>query len=134
VVATDDDRIAEHVAEFGGKVIMTSSRHQSGTDRCAEAASHFPEADIVINVQGDEPFIHPEQIDLLAGCFEQNEVQIATLVKQITSQEELFNTNTPKVVFDKGFNALYFSRNAIPFQRDVLENEWLKNRGYYKHI
>src|SRR3546814_301547 len=85
VVATDDNRIADHVKSFGGNVILTSSSHNSGTDRCAEAANHFPDADIIINIQGDEPFIQPEQIDLLAACFNSEGTEIATLVKRIDS-------------------------------------------------
>lgn len=134
VVATDDDRIAEHVKSFGGNVILTSSSHNSGTDRCAEAANHFPEADIIINIQGDEPFIQPEQIDLLAGCFNSEGTKIATLVKKIDSYKDLVNHNTPKVVIDRTGKALYFSRNTIPFQRDVPESEWLGNQNYFKHI
>lgn len=134
VVATDDDRIAEHVKSFGGNVILTSSNHNSGTDRCAEAANYFPEADIIINIQGDEPFIQPEQIDLLAGCFKSEGTEIATLVKKIDSYKELVNPNTPKVVIDKTGKALYFSRNTIPFQRDIPEDEWLGNQDYFKHI
>jgi 3-deoxy-manno-octulosonate cytidylyltransferase (CMP-KDO synthetase) len=134
VVATDDDRIFDHVKSFGGNVILTSSNHNSGTDRCAEAANSFPDADIVINIQGDEPFIQPEQIDLLSACFKSENTEIATLVKRIDSYKELANTNTPKVVIDKTGKALYFSRNTIPFQRDVPENEWLENQSYFKHI
>ncbi|TCK85095.1 3-deoxy-manno-octulosonate cytidylyltransferase [Albibacterium bauzanense] len=134
VVATDDDRIADHVKSFGGNVILTSSSHNSGTDRCAEAANHFPDANIIINIQGDEPFIQPEQIDLLAACFNSEGTEIATLVKKIDSYKELFNPNTPKVIIDKTGKALYFSRNTIPFQRDVPENEWLDKQDYFKHI
>jgi len=134
VVATDDDRIMAHVKSFGGNVILTSSSHTSGTDRCAEAAGHFRSADIVINIQGDEPFIQPEQIDLLAGCFKSEETKIATLVKKIDSYTELVNQNTPKVIIDKAGKALYFSRNTIPFQRDIPENKWLENQNYFKHI
>lgn len=134
VVATDDDRIANHVQSFGGNVILTSSTHSSGTDRCAEAANHFPDADIVINIQGDEPFIQPEQIDLLAACFNTPGTEIATLVKKVDSYQELFNHNTPKVVIDSNGKALYFSRNTIPYQRDIPENEWLEKQTYFKHI
>lgn len=134
VVATDDDRIADHVKSFGGHVILTSSSHNSGTDRCAEAANHFPDADIIINIQGDEPFIQPEQIDLLAGCFKKEGTEIATLIKKIDSYQELFNPNTPKVVVNGAGKALYFSRNTIPFQRDTPESEWLENQVYFKHI
>lgn len=133
-VATDDDRIANHVKSFGGNVVITSASHQSGTDRCAEAAKSFPDADIIINIQGDEPFIQPEQIDLLIACFENDDVKIATLIKKITDQKDLFNSNTPKVTIDKHHRALYFSRNTIPFQRDVSEEQWLNKHDYFKHI
>lgn len=134
VVATDSDRIADHVKSFGGNVVITSSSHQSGTDRCAEAATHFLDAEIIINIQGDEPFIQPEQIDLLAHCFQSESVQIATLVKRVTDKEELFNTNIPKVTVDQSFKALYFSRSTIPFQRDIPKELWLENTEYFKHI
>jgi 3-deoxy-manno-octulosonate cytidylyltransferase (CMP-KDO synthetase) len=134
VVATDDSRIEEHVKSFGGEVVMTGD-HQSGTDRCFEAVRKFdPSADVVINIQGDEPFIHPKQIDLVASCFTNRNVQIATLVKIITAKEELFNVNIPKVVLDKDKNAIYFSRQAIPFIRESREEEWLDKNTFYKHI
>jgi len=134
VVATDDNRIVEHVKAFGGNVVITSSNHQSGTDRCAEAATHFSDAETIINIQGDEPFIQPEQIDLLAACFEKKETEIATLIKRISDYTDLFNSNTPKVTIDKNFRALYFSRSTIPFQRDVPESELLNKHDYFKHI
>lgn len=134
VVATDDQRIADHVADFGGRAMLTSPNHQSGTDRCAELAAHFEDAEIIINIQGDEPFIHSEQIDLLASCFRKKETQIATLIKKISNSNDLFNPNIPKVAVDKSLNALYFSRNPIPFQRDFSEDQWLENGEYFKHI
>jgi len=134
VVATDDNRIAEHVRAFNGNVIITSANHLSGTDRCAEAATHFPDAEIIINIQGDEPFIQPEQIDLLARCFEQKETEIATLIKKITDNKDLFNVNIPKVTVNKAFKALYFSRTTIPYQRGIPETNWLENHDYFKHI
>ncbi len=135
VVATDDERIENHVVNFGGNVVMTSASHQSGTDRCYEAATKLSGiTDIVINIQGDEPFIYPEQIDLVASCFHDNSVDIATLVKKINSQEELFNVNTPKVVLNKNNEAIYFSRQTIPHIRGKETSEWLKVHTFYKHI
>jgi 3-deoxy-manno-octulosonate cytidylyltransferase (CMP-KDO synthetase) len=135
VVATDDENISNHVSVFGGNVVMTSSEHQSGTDRCFEAIQKFDaSADVVINIQGDEPFIHPEQIDLVASCFSNEGVQIATLVKKINSNEELFNTNTPKVLLNKEKEAIYFSRQTIPHIRGKEQSEWLDNFTFYKHI
>ncbi len=135
VVATDDERIVLHVKSFGGKVVMTSEMHQSGTDRCFEAVNTFcPDADLVINIQGDEPFIQPEQIDLVASCFRSADTQIATLVKIIKTEEELFNVNIPKVVLNAQKEAMLFSRQTIPAIRGKEEQEWLKNFTFYKHI
>ncbi|HSH66744.1 MAG TPA: 3-deoxy-manno-octulosonate cytidylyltransferase, partial [Bacteroidia bacterium] len=111
LVATDDDRIEKHVKAFGGQVVMTSEQHQSGTDRCFEAIQKFSAlADVIINIQGDEPFIQPKQIDEIASCFQMPQVQIATLVKKIDSTADLFNVNTPKVLLNKNKEAVYFSR------------------------
>ncbi len=135
VVATDDERIATEVERFGGEYIMTAATHQSGTDRCAEVAAQLPDFDIIINIQGDEPYINPEQIDLLASCFEQNDVEIATLVKSINDVEELFNTNIPKVVLDNQQNALYFSRQTLPYLRnEASDKNWINQYNYVKHI
>lgn len=135
IVATDDKRIEQHVNDFGGKVIMTSELHQSGTDRCFETMQKYPgKTDIVINIQGDEPFIHPGQIDEVASCFQTPDVQLATLVKQIDSAEELFNVNTPKVVINTNKEAIYFSRQTIPFIRGAKSEDWLKTHVFYKHI
>lgn len=135
VVATDDARIENHVKSFGGEVVMTSEAHQSGTDRCFEAIQKFSSnADIVINIQGDEPFIQPEQIDLVASCFDTQEVQIATLVKKITAEQDLFNVNIPKVVLNTKGDAIYFSRQTIPFIRSKETYEWLVSNTFYKHI
>ena len=134
IVATDDERIAAEVSRFGGEVQHTSASHQSGTDRCAEVAARFPEYDIIINIQGDEPFINPGQIDLLVSCFSTAGVQLATLIKAIHTQEELFNLNLPKVVINSLNQAIYFSRQTIPFQRGVDQAAWLNNHTYYKHI
>ena len=134
VVATDDQRIADEVKSFGGQYVMTSDTHQSGTDRCAEVVGHFPDIDAVVNIQGDEPFIDPEQIDLVARCFENPMVQLATLVKAITNAEDLFNTNIPKVVLNSMEEAIYFSRQTIPFVRNHLPEQWISAHPFYKHI
>lgn len=135
VVATDDVRIEEHVKSFGGNVIMTKESHQSGTDRCIEAIQKYTgSADAVINIQGDEPFIHPQQIDLLASCFNSDTVQLATLVKKINNYDELFNVNTPKVILNKVGEAIYFSRQTIPYVRDKKQTDWLAHQTFYKHI
>lgn len=134
IVATDDERIADEVGRFGGEVQFTSSTHQSGTDRCAEVSEHFPEYNTIINIQGDEPFINPGQIDLLVSCFATAGVQLATLIKAIHTQEELFNLNLPKVVINNLNQAIYFSRQTIPYQRGVEQQNWLDNHPYYKHI
>ena len=138
-VATDDSRIEESVKAFGGNVIMTSPDHQSGTDRIAEAVSVIKtksdlEFDVVINIQGDEPFIQPEQIESVKKCFESPNTQIATLVKQISNQEDIFDPNKVKAVISKDKKALYFSRSAIPYQRGVEEDKWLEKGTFYKHI
>jgi len=140
VVATDDRRIFDHVTEQGGKVLMTSPDHPSGTDRVFEAAMHLiaEGADmhdhIVINIQGDEPFIDPAAIDSLASCFQERDICIATLVKKISSEEELFNPDTVKVIAGKDRRALYFSRSAIPFARGADRGGWLSSTSFYKHI
>lgn len=135
-VATDDDRIFNTVIEFGGKAVKTLSTHQSGTDRCAEAArilSKKIDFDVVINVQGDEPFIEAEQIELLKSCFN-SRAEIATLIKKIDSTEELFNPNRPKVVIDNNKNALYFSRSPIPYVQNTKEKDWHLNTDFWAHI
>ena len=138
VVATDDVRIAEEVERFGGCAIMTSKAHRSGTDRCAEALTKMgSDYDVVINVQGDEPFIRREHIEALIECFNNPETEIATLAKPMTSAEDvadIHNPNSVKVVTDLRGRALYFSRAAIPYQRDVEQSEWSKHHTYLKHI
>ncbi|MEO8174251.1 MAG: 3-deoxy-manno-octulosonate cytidylyltransferase [Sediminibacterium sp.] len=130
IVATDDERIYNHVKDFGGEVVMTSSSHQSGTDRCAEVVSNLEESfDVAINIQGDEPYIQPEQIDLICSCFEKNETQIATLIKQTTNKTEIESPNIVKAVVAQNLKALYFSRHAIPFNRNNFDDII-----YYKHI
>ena len=134
MVATDDACIYDHVISFGGVAVMTSPDHQSGTDRCAEVARQHPQYQVIINVQGDEPYIDPEQISKLAACFESPEVQIATLVKQVKDEQELHNPNTPKVVINNSSEAIYFSRSALPHIRGQEPQNWLKFYPYYKHI
>jgi 3-deoxy-manno-octulosonate cytidylyltransferase (CMP-KDO synthetase) len=138
-VATDDTRIKEAVLAFGGKVIMTSHEHRSGSDRCSEAV-HIIERetgnkiDVIINIQGDEPFIKPEQIRLLCQCFDDRNVEIATLIRKVETGEELFNVNQPKVVITVNGDALYFSRSTIPFLRGSEKEQWTYNHKYYKHL
>ena len=130
VIATDDQRIADHARTFGAQVVLTSAEHQSGTDRCAEAVSKLPgKYSVVINIQGDEPFIDPEQINTLIKCFEDNSVTIASLYKQLPREQDAQFPNVVKVVLNQMGNALYFSRSVIPYRRspDASIN-------YYKHI
>jgi 3-deoxy-manno-octulosonate cytidylyltransferase (CMP-KDO synthetase) len=115
IVATDDQRIFNHVEEFGGNVAMTKSSHRNGTERCGEIIQQFSDIDVVVNIQGDEPLVEPEQLDKLINLFIDQTVQIGTLVKKISSVEEIKNPNRIKVVLDKNNNALYFSRNIIPY-------------------
>ena len=135
IVATDDERIFRHVQSFGGKAMMTSTGHLSGTDRCAEVLENRKEStDVVFNIQGDEPFIHPEQLGILAECFQDKNTEIATLAKKISDTETLFNSNVPKVIFNSKQEAIYFSRAAIPYFRGVPDKEWVNHHPYYKHI
>ncbi len=138
-VATDDARIANVVKSFGGKYVLTLDKHRSGTDRCAEAletiekntAEHF---DVVVNIQGDEPFIQTDQLSLLVESFQHKDIEIATLVKQIDSREDVFNPSKPKVVVSETGKALYFSRSPIPYLRDEDQSIWVAKHKYYKHI
>lgn len=135
LVATDDERIMAEVERFGGKAVLTASSHQSGTDRCFEAYTLFNQpCDFVINIQGDEPFIQPEQINLVIDLFSSPETQLGTLVKKINNQTELFNPNSPKVILDKQHQALYFSRHPIPYVRGAEPEQWLQRQTFYKHI
>lgn len=138
VVATDDERIKSAVEAFGGRVVMTSTHHRSGTDRCFEAFTIAgADSDVVINVQGDEPFIDPSQLRSLMACFDDPTTDIATLVKPFTPEmgiEALRNPNSPKVVVGANHQALYFSRSVIPYLRGIDENEWLSHHTFYKHI
>ena len=135
VVATDDERIAAHVQDFAGEVILTASKHKSGTDRIAEAADrlNLQDGDIVLNIQGDEPFIHSEDINLLAACFKNQTTQIATLVKKINSIETLENPNNPKVVLNINKEALYFSRAPIPHLKDLKKQDWLNHHTFWNN-
>ncbi|HEY9001519.1 MAG TPA: 3-deoxy-manno-octulosonate cytidylyltransferase [Mucilaginibacter sp.] len=134
IVATDDDRIFEHVNGFGGKAMMTSATHQSGTDRCAEVAEKHPEYDVIINIQGDEPYIDPEQISKLINCFNDADTQLATLVKKVSNEYELHNTSSPKVIINKNSEAIYFSRSPLPHIRGQEPQNWLLHFTYFKHI
>jgi len=140
LVATDDKRIYDHVKEFGGNVVMTSQDHKSGTDRCWEAYNKLGlEFDVIVNIQGDEPFIQQHQIELLKSCFESGgaTVHLATLVKPFEMGcdfEIIFNPNTPKVVINNDSEAIYFSRSVVPYFRGADWKEWSQNHTYYKHI
>ncbi|MBP5388692.1 MAG: 3-deoxy-manno-octulosonate cytidylyltransferase [Prevotella sp.] len=134
-VATDDERIYQAVEAFGGRAVMTSADHKSGTDRIAEAVEKIGgDYDVVVNVQGDEPFIHPEQIVTLCRCFDDPETQIATLGKPFDNMEGVENPNSPKIVVDNRGFALYFSRSVIPFVRGVDRKEWLSHYPFLKHL
>lgn len=134
VVATDHEEIYHHVIDFGGDVCMTSTHHASGTDRCYEVLSKENTSfDYVINIQGDEPFIAPEQIDLLASLLD-GDTELATLIKKIDSVEQLFNPNLVKAVVNKNAEALYFSRSPIPYVRNMEQVEWVTHHNFYKHI
>ncbi len=139
VVATDDERIEQAVKAFGGKVVMTSVNHKSGTDRCYEALCKVGEDnyDVVVNIQGDEPFIQRQQLEAIRECFVDDSVDIATLVKPFKPGDgiaALENANSPKVVVNKHMEALYFSRSIIPYTRGKDKAEWLSGHVYYKHI
>ena len=136
VVATDHKKIYDHVIEFGGKAIMTSTKHLSGTDRCFEALQLIEGSfDYVMNIQGDEPFIQPEQIDTLAKILlDRKGVELATLVKKIDDEETLFDPNEVKVVIDAEEEAVYFSRHPIPYLHQVAQDEWIQKFDFYKHI
>lgn len=135
VVATDDKRIFDEVKAFGGEVLMTSEKHRNGTERCAEVLKAQKELfDVVINIQGDEPFFEPEAIALISSCFENKKTEIATLVKKIENTEDLENPSVVKAVISKQNKALYFSRFSIPFfRKDASENR-INEHTYFKHI
>jgi 3-deoxy-manno-octulosonate cytidylyltransferase (CMP-KDO synthetase) len=138
-VATDDARIEEAVKGFGGKVVMTSEACPSGTDRCREAAERITATtersfDVVVNIQGDEPFLHPEMLEMLTSCFDDEKADIATLANPAVYREDLFNPSEAKVVFDKNKDALYFSRSPVPYVMEVDEADWLEHHTFYKHV
>ena len=137
-VATDDQRIYDAVVGFGGKAIMTSDKHKSGTDRICEAYEKSGcNREVVVNIQGDEPFIMPSQISTVCDLFDSPDTQIATLVKPFSANDsiaDLENPNSPKVVIDGVNNAVYFSRSVIPYLRGVEKSEWLKRHTFFKHI
>ena len=134
-VATDDDRIREAVEKFGGRIVMTRADHKSGTDRIEEAAEKTgTQADVVINIQGDEPFVQPSQIKTLMQLFDNAETQIGTLGKHFENIEAVNNPNSPKIVTDKQGFALYFSRSVIPYIRGAQDNEWLSHFPFLKHL
>ena len=137
-VATDDERIADAVRAFGGVAVMTSAEHRSGTDRVCEAYHRLgSDADVVINIQGDEPFIAQEQIAALKKCFDREGTEIATLVRPFAPArgfDALFNANSPKVVMDNNGDALMFSRSIIPYVRNYPWNEWLDHQQFYTHV
>ncbi|UII23250.1 3-deoxy-manno-octulosonate cytidylyltransferase [Fulvivirga ligni] len=134
VVATDHEAIYEEIISFGGEVVMTSEDHQSGTDRCYEALQQQGSTyDYVINIQGDEPFIAPEQINLVAEMLD-GETQLGTLIKKIDSSEDVFNPNVVKVIFNNTKQAIYFSRTPLPYNRNHEKDDWLNQHSYYRHI
>ncbi len=140
IVATDDARIFDHVREFGGQVVMTCKIHENGTERCAETAEILEYRnpplvfDVVINIQGDEPFIDPGQIDKVAALFENENVLIGTLISRIKTNEDLLNPGVVKTVLGENSDVLYFSRQPVPFLRDVPVDKWLEKTAFYKHI
>jgi 3-deoxy-manno-octulosonate cytidylyltransferase (CMP-KDO synthetase) len=135
VVATDDERIFEHVAGFGGEVVMTAPVHPSGTDRCKEALERVGGAyQYVINIQGDEPFIDPSQIDTLAAVLADGTTELATLIIPVNDHELLFDKGEVKVVLNTNMEALYFSRMVIPFIKGVAETDWHLHHKYYRHV
>jgi len=135
IVATDDERICETVKSFNGKVVMTPSDLPSGTDRVAKAVAEM-DVDAVINVQGDEPLIEPQAVDLLVDTLLQDsDAPMATLARKIDDPDEMTNYNSARVIFDKNFNALYFCRLPLPFVRDIKDSrEWIKHFPYFDHI
>jgi 3-deoxy-manno-octulosonate cytidylyltransferase (CMP-KDO synthetase) len=139
-VATDDISIENHVKKFGGKVVMTSKDIACGTDRChvafqtINANNIYKPDDVIINIQGDEPLIDPEQINIVASCFKSIEVEIATLIKKLDSTDDLLSPNVMKVVCDHQKRAMYFSRSPVPYFRDLDQKQWIKKHTYYHHI
>ncbi|MDZ7846391.1 MAG: 3-deoxy-manno-octulosonate cytidylyltransferase [Owenweeksia sp.] len=139
LVATDDERIARAVIGFGGKVVLTSHAHNTGTNRCLEAYDSYVNEsgyhqEVIINIQGDEPMLDPGDIQMLGASFEHEQVQMATLISPLKTAEELWDDGVVKVVMDQNRDALYFSRSAVPHVRDAEKENWLKHHTFYKHI
>lgn len=139
IVSTDDERIFNHVKDCGGEVMMTSESHISGTSRIGEVVEHLSfmnhcPYDVIVNIQGDEPFIDPSQIDLLVSLFSDPEVKIGTLIRKIGDNSDLQNPNVVKTVVDLQGKAMYFSRSPIPFLRGIPQEDWLSQYDFYKHI
>jgi len=138
-VATDDSRIFEAVLSFGGQAVMTSDRHQTGSNRCLEASQIIEKEnnihyDVILNIQGDEPLLDPEQLRVLQNCFTDEYIMMATLAAPIQDPADLDNESEAFVVFDKHLNALYFSRSVIPYIKGVPRESWIKNHVIYKHV
>ncbi len=139
VVATDDERIVQAVESFGGKAVMTSSEHTTGTNRCLEAYQIITKDtkrsfDVIINIQGDEPLLHPEQLKKLMDVFQDKDTELATLVIPVTNPRDLDNESEAFVTFDKNMNALYFSRSVIPAVKGVPRDQWFEKNTFYKHL
>ncbi len=139
-VATDDERIHSHILSIGGKAIMTSTDTPTGTERCLEAYksdlayNYLADETVIVNIQGDEPFIDPAQLDALCSCFSDEKVEIATLTKKIEHSDEVTNSNVVKLVKSNNGKALYFSRHPIPFVREYEPSDWMIHSDFYKHI
>ena len=134
-VATDDERIFQAVEAFGGRAVMTRTDHKSGTDRIEEAVEKIAtDADVIINIQGDEPFIQPSQIETLMQLFDDPATQIGTLGKRFETIDAVRNPNSPKIVTDRRGFALYFSRSVIPYIRGIEADEWLTHYPFLKHL
>lgn len=134
-VATDDQRIYDAVRAFGGEAVMTRSDHQSGTDRIEETCEKIgTNADVIINIQGDEPFVHPSQLETIQRLFDHPQTQIGTLGKRFESMDAVRNPNSPKIITDRHGFALYFSRSVVPYIRGKEQQEWLQSFPYLKHL
>ena len=134
-VATDDERIFKAVEQFGGRAVMTRNDHKSGTDRIEEAAQKIKtDADVIINIQGDEPFIQKSQLETVKHLFDDPQTQIATLGKSFVTMEAVENPNSPKIICDVNGYAMYFSRSVIPYIRGKEQKEWIKHFPFIKHI
>ena len=138
-VATDDQRIVDAVEAFGGKAVMTRGDHTSGTDRCAEAAVNIEEkygvkADVVVNIQGDEPFFEAAQLEDIKSAFENPDTQIATLIQEARDMEQVLSLSEVKVVLNTWGEGIYFSRSPIPFVRNVEQKDWMKHQTFYRHL